>query len=71
MAVNKSNPVTHWAGATATLHPMTPSFLWQKAAQGPGPINKHGYNTPHCPIHLCLPILPHGSRSAWFIFQLT
>lgn len=34
MAVNKSNAVTHWAGAAATLHPVTPSFLWHQAARG-------------------------------------
>lgn len=69
MAVN--NPVTHWAGATATLHSETPSFLCHQAAQGPGPVTKPEHIAAHCHVHPCLPSLPHGSSSACFIFQPT
>lgn len=61
MAVNKSNPLSHWAGATATLHPVTPHFIRHQAAQGarprlPGPVNRPADNTA-----LLLPpsLLPH------------
>lgn len=50
MAVNKSKPLSHQAGALAALHAVTPNLLQQQAAQGarpslPGPVNSHTYTS--------------------------